>query len=165
MRTRIPALTAECKRLTEAATAAGVEAFAVGACLLHEGRVLIVFRSESEDFLPGYAELPGGGVEAGESLPDALAREVLEETGLTGKEVVALTGVFDYRSGSGRRIRQFNFLVRVGSDAVRLNPAEHSRHLWVSLDNAQALAGLPLTPEMVASLAEMRAFFFRRERQ
>jgi 8-oxo-dGTP diphosphatase len=159
MKTRIPAtLPEECRRLTDAATAEGIEAFAVGAGLLHSDNILVVFRSDEEDFLPGHAELPGGGVEAGETLLDALAREVLEETGLGLGEVLGVTGRFDYRSGSGRLTRQVNFLARVNGADVRLNPAEHSRLVWLPLDDAESLAGLPLTPEMVATLAEMRSF-------
>lgn len=54
---------------------------AVRAVLLHEDRLLLV------NAWPGPASdlwcAPGGGVEIGQSLPDNLAREMLEETGLT----------------------------------------------------------------------------------
>ena len=52
----------------------------VGAVLIHEGKVLLIRRGKEP--LRGRWVVPGGTVEAGETLEDALAREVLEETGL-----------------------------------------------------------------------------------
>ena len=52
----------------------------VGALILGEGRVLLVERGKEP--LAGYWSLPGGVVETGERLEDALIREVWEETGL-----------------------------------------------------------------------------------
>lgn len=53
----------------------------VGAVVVHDGRVLLVRRGKEP--LRGRWVVPGGTVEAGETLQEALVREVREETGLT----------------------------------------------------------------------------------
>ncbi|WAJ26606.1 NUDIX hydrolase [Antarcticirhabdus aurantiaca] len=52
----------------------------VSACLLADGEVLLVERGRPP--FAGKLSLPGGRVEFGESLADAIRREVREETGL-----------------------------------------------------------------------------------
>ena len=53
----------------------------VGAVVLDSDRVLLVKRGQAP--LKGHWSLPGGAVEIGETLEQAIAREVLEETGIT----------------------------------------------------------------------------------
>jgi 8-oxo-dGTP diphosphatase len=62
---------------------------AVSAAIYRDGRILLVRRARA----PGrdLFSLPGGVVEAGETLAQAVAREVLEETGVT-VEPVQLAG-------------------------------------------------------------------------
>ena len=52
----------------------------VGALILRRNSILLVQRGRNP--LKGYWSLPGGLIEPGEKIADALKREVLEETGL-----------------------------------------------------------------------------------
>ncbi len=59
----------------------------------HRGRVVLVQRREAP--LEGYWAPPGGYVELGESVPEAVAREVREECGLS-IELDGLAGVYSH---------------------------------------------------------------------
>jgi len=69
---------------------------AVSAAIIRDGKVLIVRRARPPAY--GVFTLPGGGVEAGETLHAAIIREVREETALA-IEPLALAG---YREVIGR---------------------------------------------------------------
>jgi mutator protein MutT len=64
----------------------------VGAVLIHEGRVLLIRRGKEP--LRGRWVVPGGTVELGETLEQALVREIEEETGLIVRPREVVT-VFD----------------------------------------------------------------------
>jgi ADP-ribose pyrophosphatase YjhB (NUDIX family) len=79
---------------------------AVSAAIVRDGRLLVVRRSRRPAI--GLFTLPGGGVEIGETLEDAVRREVMEETALTIAPV-GLAGHRDVllRDDAGRVMRHF----------------------------------------------------------
>lgn len=98
----------------------------VGAVLVHQGGVLLVRRGKEP--LLGRWTIPGGTVELGETLEEALVREIHEETGLTVQPREVLL-VFDRVMREGGRVRYHYVIVdywceclsgtlRAGSDAL-----------------------------------------------
>src|SRR5712664_181974 len=59
------------------------------------GHVLLLRRAPGE-ILKGFFDLPSGRVERGETIQQALSREVAEETGLQVKVVNSYVNCFDY---------------------------------------------------------------------
>lgn len=83
---------------------------AVSAAIIRDGKVLIVRRAPRPP-AGGLYTLPGGAVEVGETLTEAVSREIREETALT-IEPVALAGYREAigKDGAGRIRRHFVIL-------------------------------------------------------
>jgi 8-oxo-dGTP diphosphatase len=129
---------------------------AVSAAIVRDGKILVVRRARAPAH--GLYTLPGGVVEVGETLVEAVAREVLEETGMT-VEPVALAGFREAvaRDAQDRVERHFVilcFAARWQAGEPVLNE-ELDEARW--LDPAE-LAGL----ETTAGLAEIVATAFDR---
>ena len=106
----------------------------VGAVVLDAGRVLLVKRGHAP--LKGHWSLPGGRVETGETLEQAVAREVLEETGMT-IEVGPIVEVLDRisRDIEGRVEHHFVLIdfVAKPSGGVLRSASDAEDAAWVSL--------------------------------
>jgi 8-oxo-dGTP diphosphatase len=116
---------------------------AVSAAIIRDGRILIVRRARPPAH--GLFTLPGGGVEVGETLHEAVIREVHEETALA-VEPLALAGYREAiaRDGDGRIERHFvilPFAARWIAGDVALNEELAEAH-WLLPDE---LAGLKTT--------------------
>ncbi|MFZ0459976.1 MAG: NUDIX domain-containing protein, partial [Rhodoplanes sp.] len=102
----------------------------------------------------GLFTLPGGGVEAGETLAKAIIREVAEETGLA-IEPVAIAGHREViaRDPDGRVERHFVILAfaarwRAGEPTLS---AELEDHLWLDPDGVKTLATTEGLAEIIAA--------------
>jgi ADP-ribose pyrophosphatase YjhB (NUDIX family) len=103
--------------------------------------------------------LPKGGVEEGETFPEAASREVAEETGITGL-IEAELGSIDYTFYSredNRRIHKtvHYFLMRAGGGDTEWHDHEVSEARWVGIDEALRLMTYPNEREMVRRAAEI----------
>ena len=131
----------------------------VGAVIVRDGpdgrRQTLLIRRGQEP-LKGEWSLPGGAVELGETLEEAICREVLEETGLV-VEVVDTVKAFDRisRDDAGRVRYHYvliDFLCRViGGALARATDALEAR--WATVDELEGLT--PLTIEVIHKALRM----------
>jgi len=128
----------------------GAPIVAVGALVFDEhGRVLLVKRAQPPG--AGLWSVPGGKLEGAETLAQAVAREVREETGLT-VEVGALACVVE-RIGDDYHFVILDYLARViGGTLAAASDVRAAR--FVSSDE---LAALPLTDGLVDVIVRARA--------
>jgi 8-oxo-dGTP diphosphatase len=125
---------------------------AVSAAVIRADKVLIVRRARSP--ARGLYTLPGGGVEVGENLLEAVAREVREETGLA-VEPVALAGYREAiaRDQDGRVERHFvilPFAARWIAGEPVLND-ELSEAMWLHPSELTALTTTQGLAEIIAA--------------
>lgn len=117
----------------------------VGGIVLSEDQVLLVKRGTEPG--KGLWSLPGGAVEVGESLEEACAREILEETGIQAR-VGSLVEVFEriLRDDQGRVEYHYvlhDYLCSAPAQApLAGDDADEAR--WVTL---KGLEQVRLTPE------------------
>lgn len=105
-------------------------------------RVLLGFRAAHRRIYPYRWDVLGGKVEAGESLEEALARELAEEIGIVPLSTSYLRAVTDDVPTAGGLLRYEMYLVKSWrGDPVNAS-AEHTRIAWFTIPEAIALRDL-----------------------
>ena len=104
--------------------------------LYHNNKLLIARRSKHHTFLPGYYELPGGKVEEGEDLKDALKRELREELNVN---VAVLESFHEfYYFVKGVKKLEIAFFVKLDDDIGNLKLSrEHDDLRWISAEEIE----------------------------
>lgn len=105
----------------------------VGAIILNSKNEFLILSRKANDFMGGIDELPSGNMEEEETIVDSLIREVKEETNLDVDNIISYLDSFDYISSSGKKARQYNFVVSVKT-TDNINLTEHDNYKWLSID-------------------------------
>ena len=125
---------------------------AVGVLIQADGQFLLTSRPEGKVYA-GYWEFPGGKLEAGESVEQALRRELLEELGITiGPAQVWKIQMVDYPHALVRL-----HFCKVWAWQGELQMREAQLHSWQTLPVA-VVPVLPGTIPVLTWLAEERQF-------
>lgn len=113
---------------------------AVKAFILNEkGEVLLLREASSyaDGTNIGRYDVPGGRIDSGESLNDALVREVREETGLLFEqsELVDVHDTFNQKGDEVWHIVRLFYKITSVRGEVTLSK-DHDEHIWVTVEEA-----------------------------
>jgi 8-oxo-dGTP diphosphatase len=106
-----------------------------------DGRIFFQKRSATRKLFPDTWDIVGGHVEDGETLDEALRREIEEETGWDLSIVLATVGDYRYTGEDGFVRLETDFLVRVDGDLgrPRLEAGKHTEYRWLGPDELAVL--------------------------
>jgi 8-oxo-dGTP pyrophosphatase MutT (NUDIX family)/GNAT superfamily N-acetyltransferase len=130
-----------------------VEVFVVRAIVLKmlptSIEVLLLKRASTSP-LPGAEETPGGKMKEGETIQEALAREVKEKIGVDIEEDISFLTSFDFTCTDGKRVREFVFRVHPLSLDISVKGDEYDSYCWLPL---QDLPATKLHPDLIQILS------------
>ncbi len=115
-----------------------------GAFFVKEGRLLLARRAAHKATYPDCWDIPGGHVEPGETVEQALVREAMEELGVTPlqfEEVGIFAEPLPEQYGEARH---HFFAVTEWRGEPSLTGDEHTELRWFTLDEACALEDLAM---------------------
>jgi mutator protein MutT len=107
----------------------------VGAVAVDEDQILLIRRGRGP--AQGVWSVPGGRVEAGETLAEAVVRELAEETGLEGVCEQFLGWV--ERIGDGHHFVILDFWVTIVAGVEPVAGSDAAEAAWVALDQVAEL--------------------------
>jgi 8-oxo-dGTP diphosphatase len=119
------------------------------------GAILVVKRSDRDDYKPGVWETVGGGVDREETPQQALEREIFEEAGIAVTVGVPFH-VFTFRKDSGQFKVGITFLCDTLEETVTLSP-EHSEYRWIQPAEFKDLESIPSLYQEIADYAQKYA--------
>lgn len=125
---------------------------AVKGVIVNNDKVLIVKRSNDDEFGGGTWECVGGKIEFGENLETALIREIKEEVGLdvTVENILYAT---TFKTHQTRQVVILSYLCKSKNENIILSK-EHIDYQWASKDHLKTL----LPPEILHDFEKHNVF-------
>jgi len=110
----------------------------VNAIIKNKEEKVLVIKRKDEKIHQGKWAFPGGIVEEGESVEEALRREIKEEVGLGTEKIVRKISDYSYPRENEGETKGKCFLVEVKDFEVKINE-EIEEFKWVSLEELEEL--------------------------
>jgi 8-oxo-dGTP diphosphatase len=129
---------------------------AAKAVIYSKGKYLLLFRGRGENISPSSWDIPGGGMEKGETAAETLIREVKEETGID----ISSSKIFPIKEWNmdkdGIKIGGTDFLCSLDDCQEAVLSAEHIRAQWFSKEEIMNSEEIPTWLKESVELASAR---------
>lgn len=132
----------------------------VAGIIIHDGRILLSVRGKPPS--EGKWGLPGGAVEVGETVEEALVREVTEETSVTVRplKLVAVLDSVNRDEDGGVKYHYVLFEYLCGYVAGEVHPGSDAPDArWVPLGGLDSVDMMPTTRRFVEKILEQEKDF------
>jgi 8-oxo-dGTP diphosphatase len=116
-----------------------------------DGKFLVLHRSRTDGYMAGFWDIPGGTIEFGEDIKEALIREIKEETGLEVK-IGKILGAYGYQSGEDRHQFQLTYECEFVSGEIELEVESHDEFRWVTIIQMKSLKKIAFLKDLYKSL-------------
>jgi len=124
---------------------------AAHALIQKDGKYLVTRRSAMNDYMPLKWDVPGGGVDPGETMEKTLVREVKEETGLTINIRQVLHLYVNLAEFPKRQTFQAVYLCDYVGGDIQLNPEEHDAYLWLNKEEMRTIDAIAFLKDFISS--------------
>jgi len=126
---------------------------ATNAVIFNEKKeILFTERSLTDSFMPGYWELPGGGIEYGETPQESLTREIKEECNID-IEIIKPIAANTYFIDELQRI-EITFLCKaVNPEKIKLS-TEHSDYKWLDTTETNSIKISDYVKKIIDSISD-----------
>lgn len=114
-----------------------------------DGKFLVLKRSDREIAHPGKYTFPGGKVEDNQSVEEALADEVTEETGMTMKPGKILLKDAAFIRPDGQTVKVFSYLCEVEDSSTVAISEDFTDHAWVDVEGLRQLPHVGIEQELI----------------
>ena len=112
----------------------------IASCIIFDNdNILIIRRSTTDPWKPGWWEIPGGHIDPGENPVEAAAREVAEETNLAVSDLIKVDSVpmgriYRYYYATKNWQGEIEFKTNSESGFV-----EHDEYKWANIEDIKSL--------------------------
>ena len=123
------------------------------AAVVHNGKILLIKRSETDERRPLEWDIPGGWVDEGEDVATAVVREIAEETGLVLPQSTTSLVYTHSAIVKDKNVNWIFFVVKSESESVVLSD-EHVEFGWFTVQEALQAIDYDVQNNFIAHLAE-----------
>lgn len=116
--------------------------------IFKDGNILILKRSSTDQWMPGHYGLPGGKIESGENILNAVCRECKEETNLdiNQKDLIFLSKISKNKQHAFYYTKKFNGELKLDF--------EHEDFKWINPRDLSKYKVVPDLPQIISAALE-----------